>query len=177
MRWMNIFNFLWRGFFGRFSIKHDFFGVELMASLAKNEDVTQVLLQDSTTTWSTQGRIAFKICRVPPMGLIVNALSYPSKNNHFSFCNVWESVLNCLQFKCKFFCTKENLALNFFSFIVILAENMTLGTGLKKWPEDFFSTLRAKKIFPQGINWGVKILHGQAAHFFSHYFTHFYVQQ
>ena len=56
-----------------------FFGVELMASLAKNEDVTQVLLQDSTTTWSTQGRIAFKICRVPPMGLIVNALSYPSK--------------------------------------------------------------------------------------------------
>ena len=91
-----------------------FFGVELMASLAKNEDVTQVLLQDSTTTWSTQGRIAFKICRVPPMGLIVNALSYPSKKNNFSFCNVWESVLNCLQFKCKFFAQKKTLLWFFF---------------------------------------------------------------
>ena len=176
MRWMNIFNFLWRGFFGRFSIKHDFFGVELMASLAKNEDVTQVLLQDSTTTWSTQGRIAFKICRVPPMGLIVNALSYPSKNIIFPFV-MFENQFWIVYNSNVSFLHKRKPCFEFFSFIVILAENMTLGTGLKKWPEDFFSTLRAKKIFPQGINWGVKILHGQAAHFFSHYFTHFYVQQ
>ena len=61
------------------------------------------------------------------------------------------------------FLHKRKPCFEFFSFIVILAENMTLGTGLKKWPEDFFSTQRAKKIFPQGINWGVKILHGQEA--------------
>lgn len=99
------------------------------------------------------------------MGLIVvNAMSYPSKKwNHFSFV--------CLRISFELF-TIQNYFLHkrkpceyffFLSFIVILAENMTLGTGLKKWPEDFFSTQRAKKIFPQGINWGVKILHGQAA--------------
>ena len=99
------------------------------------------------------------------MGLIVvNAMSYPSKKwNHFPFV--------CLRISFELF-TIQNYFLHkrkpcehffFLSFIVILAENMTLGTGLKKWPEDFFSTQRAKKIFPQGINWGVKILHGQAA--------------
>lgn len=81
----------------------------------------------------------------------------------FSFC-MFENQFWIVYNSKLFFAQKKTLRAFFFlSFIVILAENMTLGTGLKKWPEDFFSTQRAKKIFPQGINWGVKILHGQAA--------------
>ena len=129
---MNIFNFLWRGFFGRFSIKHDFFGVELMASLAKNEDVTQVLLQDSTTTWSTQGRIAFKICRVPPMGLIVNALSYPSKKIIFPFVMFENQFWIVYNSNVRFFLHKRKPCFEFFFFHCNFSRKYDIGHRSEK---------------------------------------------